>query len=488
VASSPTPESWVDGEPRSWGPVEERHRLRVHRVADLVANRLGKPIGEIAEMLLAMPTRHRYLLLRRLGRTGHSTVYGAVDQLLAREVALKLHHEDVGDDGDWRVLGEARTMSLVEHPNIVRIFDVGVHEGTMYSVTELCEADMTTWAKGRAWGDVVDRIVEAGRGLAALHAANIVHGDIKPANLLVRDGVAKVADFGMATRPGLNTRVGGTAGYIAPEVADGLRSPAGDVFALAATAWACLFGRPAFGMPPQMDDRYAALMVLVERARNNEIEIPPAKNVPRRVVSVLRRGLEPDPFYRPELEHWLAQLGACRPLANRWRSAEVPHASSVAVLGCVLVVLGAAGHALYSAHTVIEPDGPLVDVPASAKLDPVLPTSPCALGEDIGVSVDIDPVVLDVCQQIRNSELQAATDAWNVEYDRRRSTTGADELAADTRIVARTFFHQAEVITRTEQFQHDGRTLTATEQQTLAREAAGHATLWLEHSLNPPPE
>jgi hypothetical protein len=106
------------------------------------------------------------------------------------------------------------------------------------------------------------------------------------------------------------------------------------------------------------------------------------------------------------------------------------------------------------------------------------------MGEDIGVSVEIDPVVVDVCEQIRNGELRAATVAWDHEFNRRR-TSNKDDLAADTMIVARTFFDQAEVITRSEQFQHGGRTLTATEQQALARKAAGYATLWLEHSLKP---
>lgn len=319
-------------------------------------------------MLLAMPTRHRYLLLRRLGRTGHSTVYGAVDQLLAREVALKLHHDDHGDDGEWRVLGEARTMSLVEHPNIVRVFDVGVHEGVLYSVTELCDTDMATWAKGRAWGDVIERILEAGRGLAALHAADFVHGDVKPGNLLVRGGVAKVADFGMATRPGLTTRIGGTAGYIAPEVPGGLRTAAADVFALAAAAWACLFGRSAFGVPPQTADRLAAIVLLIERASANEIEPPPpTSEVPARVVSVLRRGLAPHPVDRPSLDHWLAQLAACRPWAIRWREIEAPRASSVALLGGVLVMLGAGGHAAYTAFTAVD---------AVAEVEPSPPPPP----------------------------------------------------------------------------------------------------------------
>jgi hypothetical protein len=301
-------------------------------------------------MLLAMPARHRYLLMRRLGRTGHSTVYAAIDQLLAREVALKLHHDERENDGEWRVLDEARTMSRVEHPNIVRVLDLGEHEGTFFAVTELCDADMTTWAGGKSWAEVVDRILEAGRGLAALHAAGYIHGDIKPGNILIRNGVAKLADFGLAAEAGRPASVGGTAGFIAPEVADGQRGEAGDVFALAATAWACLLGRPAFGVPPKTAERAVGIMILVERARAGEIEEPPSSSkVPRRVLAVVRRGLEPDPAKRPGLERWLSSLAAARPLSVRWRASGAPRLSSVALVACASLMLGAGGHALYQA-------------------------------------------------------------------------------------------------------------------------------------------
>jgi serine/threonine protein kinase len=342
--------------------VEARQRLRVHRVVDLVAERLGKPVEEIADRLLAMPSQNRYLLIRQLGRTGHSTVYGAVDQLLAREVALKLHHYDNGDDSEWRVLGEARAMSLVEHPNALRVFDLGEHEGTMYFVTELCDADMSTWSKGRPWLEVVDRVIEAGRGLAALHGAGYVHGDIKPANILVRQNVAKIADFGMVAKPGLSTRIGGTAGFIAPEVADGLRSEAGDVFALAATAWACLFGRSAFGSPPKSVDRLAGIMVMVERAREQVIDEPPKSiAVPRGVVSVLQRGLEPRPGQRPSLEQWLAELDASRRMLCG-RGSGRRRLALAALGGSVLVAAGAAaGHTMHAVRASQDCPAPVVE-------------------------------------------------------------------------------------------------------------------------------
>lgn len=363
MASAPKQDSWTDGSlPRSWGPLEDRQRLRVHRVVDLVAERLGKPVDAVADRLLGMPTQHRYLLLRRLGDSGHATVYGAVDQLLAREVALKLHHIEPSDDGEWRVLGEARAMTLVEHPNIVRVLDLGEHEGTLYSVTELCDADMAAWAKGRAWVDVMDRIIEAGRGLAALHAAGYVHGDIKPANVLVQRGVAKIADFGLAGRAGLSTRLGGTVGFIAPEVADGLRAPAGDVFALAATAWACLFGRSAFGVPPKVGDRGAAILAMVERARAGQIEEPSASSkVPRAVVAVLRWGLEPDPRRRPSLDWWLDELERTQPLAVRWRLSR-GRLAAVGMVAALLLVAGAGGHAAFAAYVAREPVAVVADV------------------------------------------------------------------------------------------------------------------------------
>jgi serine/threonine protein kinase len=118
---------------------------------------------------------------------------------------------------------------------------------------------------------VLDRLLELGRGLACVHAAGLVHADIKPANVLIKDGIAKLGDFGLVTTPGWSARVSGTPGYIAPEVADGERGFAGDVFAFACCAWACLFGSPPFGEAPAGADISVATLVLIERAREESL-------------------------------------------------------------------------------------------------------------------------------------------------------------------------------------------------------------------------
>lgn len=367
MASPLTSDSWTDGEMVSWGPVEATRRLRVHRVIDLVAARQGRPVDEVADMVLATPGR-RYLLLEQLGHTRHSTVYGGVDQLLAREVALKLHHDDRDDDGEWRALAEARTMSLLEHRNVLRLLDFGDHEGTLYSVTELCDANMKVWSVAKPWKETVDRLIEAGRGLEAVHAAGYVHGDVKPANILIKANVAKIGDFGMSVRPGPCAQIVGTPGFIAPEVADGMRTKAGDVFAFAASAWVCLFGRMPFESPPESADLLAAITLLARRAREGAIRAPPASSkVPARLQAVLRLGLAGEPAERPSLNKLLRELAACRPRTHRSARVRSGAVTMVALLACMFAMLGAGGHAIYTAYVEPEP------LPAP---EPVLKSAP----------------------------------------------------------------------------------------------------------------
>ncbi|WP_258182937.1 serine/threonine-protein kinase [Enhygromyxa salina] len=268
-----------------------------------------------------MRSQRRYLLLDTIARTRRSTVFHAIDQLLAREVALKVQH-DSDDETVWRVIAEAQAMARFDDPNIVRVHDFGRHEGWLYLVMELCDENVETWRRGRPWADVLDQLVEAGRGLAAVHAAGLVHADVKPENIFVKDGAAKIGDFGLVTSPGWSTRISGTLGYIAPEVADGRQSAASDVFAFACTVWACLVGRPPFGEPPPGADTSAGALVLVERARAgafgelDRAAAPP----PRAIIAALRRALQPDPERRPALDGLLAQLEALRSAGalGRW--------------------------------------------------------------------------------------------------------------------------------------------------------------------------
>lgn len=200
-------------------------------------------------------------------------------------------------------------MTRFDHPNLVRGYDFGVQDGWPYVVMELCDQDLEMWAPGKPMPDVIERLVEAGRGLEAMHAEGIVHGDIKPENVLLVDGVAKLADFGLAGPRGWSPRVRGTVGYIAPEVGDGYRELSSDVFSFAATAWATLLGRPPFGPPPNASTS-AAAMVQFERVREGELELDglDRRGPSSAIVKTLRPALVPGPLDRPTLAELLARL------------------------------------------------------------------------------------------------------------------------------------------------------------------------------------
>ena len=318
-------ETWpTAAAPRSWGPrVADARRLWSHRFMEVVAGHVGASISDVAETLLADKTcaRDRYLLLGTIASTRRSTVFAAVDQLLARAVALKVHR-DTDDATTWQVLAEVQAMTRFDHVNIVRVHDVGDHDGWLYSVMELCDSDLETWSRDKAWVEVLDRMLEVGRGLASVHAAGLVHRDVKPANVLLERGVAKLGDFGLVTTPGCSGRVVGTPGYIAPEVAEGRQGREGDVFAYACCTWACLFGRAPFADPPVGADASAAAMVLVERARAGEFcdDRRRESGVPSAVTAALRTALRPDPTQRPTLDELLTRLGAIQSgVIGRWR-------------------------------------------------------------------------------------------------------------------------------------------------------------------------
>ena len=246
--------------PRAWGPVvADARRLWSREVLELVAEHVGASVADVAERVLAMGVQQRYLVLGTIARTQRCTILGVVDQLLGRSVALKVLERD--DESTWKLVAEVQATARIEHAHVVRVFDMGDHEGSIYAALELCDGNLDDWCIGRPWTDVLARVIEAGRGLAAVHAAGLVHGDVKPENVFLKDGAAKLGDFGLASRPGVVTRICGTAGYIAPEVGDGRQGFAGDVFAFGCTAWVCLTGEHPFGDPPASADSSSAILL-----------------------------------------------------------------------------------------------------------------------------------------------------------------------------------------------------------------------------------
>ncbi|WP_309115742.1 serine/threonine-protein kinase [Saccharothrix sp.] len=198
----------------------------------------------------------RYRLVERLGAGAMGVVWRAFDERLHREVAVKLLVVPPGaDPGEAaaRAAREARIAARLHHPNAVTVHDVVTDGDVPVLVME--------YVAGRSLSGVVLPVAEAARvgaqvasALAAAHAAGIVHRDVKPGNILrTDDGTAKITDFGIARAFGdvTVTRTGvlaGTPAFLAPEVArGGVPGPASDVFALGATLYALVEGRPPFG-------------------------------------------------------------------------------------------------------------------------------------------------------------------------------------------------------------------------------------------------
>jgi tetratricopeptide (TPR) repeat protein/tRNA A-37 threonylcarbamoyl transferase component Bud32 len=292
---------------------------------------IGPGQGGDPEGLLGMTIAERYRVTSLLGRGGMGTVYLARDTKLDRNVAIKVHRAGASTD---RLQREAIAMAQLAHPNVVNVFEVGTVDTWMYVVMEYVRgATLREWiaTAQRRWQDVVDLLLDAGTGLAAAHAAGLVHRDFKPDNVLVgSDGRPRVSDFGLARadhtagEPALPSTtldtpitvegtVLGTPAYMPPEQLAGDPVDArGDQFAFAVVAWACLYGRRPFD-----GATLGALQVAIEQ---HEIQRPGRTAVPARVGAVLERALAVAPDQRyPDVPALLAALRrAAAPRTTRW--------------------------------------------------------------------------------------------------------------------------------------------------------------------------
>lgn len=246
----------------------------------------------------------KYEILHELGRGNCGVVYLAHDPFVDRKVAIKLANPAPGASApsvaENEFLAEARSAGRLQHPNIVGVYDAGVHQGQHFLVMEYVDGRTL----GQIPGDelspsrVVEIAYDCARALGYAHRTNVLHRDIKPDNVIVRnDGTAKVMDFSIAAvmqnqkfRPGV---VLGTPKYMAPEQIAGVTmGPLSDLYSLGAVMYYMLAGRA-----PHLAKTRPELLRLIqcERAvplRKRRPDLPP------RLDDIVDKLLELDPAKR----------------------------------------------------------------------------------------------------------------------------------------------------------------------------------------------
>jgi tetratricopeptide (TPR) repeat protein len=308
---------------------------------DTVAGVPERPSGSVAPDLdLEIGARiGRYVVSSKLGAGGMGVVLAAYDPELDRKVAIKLVRPGEGLDPEGlraRMVREAQAMARLAHPNVLAVYDVGTVGDDVFVAMELVEG--TTLGKWldtkRSRREILRVFDQAGRGLAAAHAAGLVHRDFKPDNVMIgKDGRVRVMDFGLARQTEVAEPVGaetpgkrmsalsielthagallGTPVYMAPEQWAGQPADArSDQYAFCVALWEALYGQRPFSA--------TTLDELHTKVTSKPPDPPPPEiKLPRRLGGALRRGLEKDPAARfPKLETLLDELAA-EPLARR---------------------------------------------------------------------------------------------------------------------------------------------------------------------------
>jgi tetratricopeptide (TPR) repeat protein len=304
----------------------------------------------------------RFLVVSVLGSGGMGVVYSAYDPMLDRKVAIKLLRDNLAgsEHQRTRLLREAQAMARIKHPNVIKVHEVGTFRDQVYLAMEFAEAGtLRGWLAGgkRSRDEILGVFAQAGRGLAAAHAAGLFHRDFKPDNvLLAADGTVLVTDFGLVgtrdtSEPSIEplldsqppsrdtplsqqlTRTGavmGTPAYMAPEQFDGRANALSDQFSFCVALYEALYSQRPFG-----GDSYPELSANVA---TGAIRPPPrSSQVPAWQHRVLERGLATDPDDRyPTITELLDALTRDPQRRRRWIAGAA--AAAVAVVGAAVAI------------------------------------------------------------------------------------------------------------------------------------------------------
>jgi serine/threonine protein kinase len=325
-------------------------------VSNEIRRRPTEPLFERSQFRVG-----RYALLGWIGSGGAANVYKAYDEQVDRHVAIKLPRASGAFDS--RLLREAQALARISHPNVIQLYDLGIHDSLMFLAMEFVPGktltrwldEVTFWPWPQRQQEVLHRFIAAGRALEAAHAAGVVHRDFKPDNILVRDdGRVRLIDFGSAhilsaklralqaddretpqshmsvSRLRVSGGVVGTLRYMAPEQIRGENpNPRSDQFSFCVSLYNALTGVSPF---PGI-----GLSEILESMAAGPARFERSAHVPTRLQQVLRRGLSLEPSQRFASMGALLEELEANALPRRKRPASLFAATLAAVMGLVVV-------------------------------------------------------------------------------------------------------------------------------------------------------
>jgi tetratricopeptide (TPR) repeat protein len=392
----------------------------------------------------------RYELRSLLGAGGMGQVYAAYDAELDREIAVKVLHPELARQASVladRLVRESRLMAKVEHPSVITVYDVGrTDDDAVFIAMELVRGETLGVYLARtkpAWRDILALFERAGAGLAAAHAAGIVHRDFKPDNVLVERDARKivVTDFGIAMdaiayaaepaptpravavgtppkgtgspdsslagRIARLTAIGaaiGTPAYMAPEQLDASDDvdARADVFAFCVSLWEALFGERPFRGKTISELRAA----LTSRPR------APRTDVPSRVIRALEKGLAIAPADRwPDMTALLRELASIRGARRRTLIAATAGVTvaiaGTAITGALLLASGSDRDPCLASLPAIPTTLPIDDV-AKARLASAMSAWRVTHASSCNAERDpVQPPAITTCLHARKTEITA---------------------------------------------------------------------------------